>query len=335
MVAIDAPENVSAEQVRVNANEEYGQFCELAHILKDLGDAGHINCETTGLDIKVKDKFHQLREMAEREFEDHIFPKLPLCDESSESVCLNDRDSAVTSLRCLQMFYRFGADTFATAVHILDRFLSRIKVKRKYLSCVTAATYFLSAKFHEDSETTPKATELSHLHQLVWKSSDLKRMELIILEKLGWDLWSRTTPLSFLRIIFSILQLLDIPGLVKGLFETVTKLLEICLNHTICAHFRPCTLAVCALRYYIKHYGPASIIINFLLLDVQNICQIADSEMLDCYCAVSKQLLDYDSQVLSSPPSLPVRKKPMFKFGHRSRLSFYENSLPTIQEVCD
>ena len=63
-----------------------------------------------------------------------------------------DRDSAVSSIRVMQRFYNFGADTFASAVAYMDMFLSKVKVKRRYLSCISAACFYLSAKMNEESE---------------------------------------------------------------------------------------------------------------------------------------------------------------------------------------
>ena len=52
----------------------------------------------------------------------------------------------------MQRFYNFGTDTFATAIEYMDRFLSKLKVKRRYLSCISAACFYLSAKMNEESE---------------------------------------------------------------------------------------------------------------------------------------------------------------------------------------
>ncbi|KAJ8297802.1 hypothetical protein KUTeg_024333 [Tegillarca granosa] len=88
--------------------------------------------------------------------------KMSLCPFASILVKQNssisdDRDCAVSSLRCMTLFYGSDTQTFATAVSFLDRFLSKVKVQHRYLSCVAAACYFLAAKINEEPEPSTLA----------------------------------------------------------------------------------------------------------------------------------------------------------------------------------
>ncbi|ESO90682.1 hypothetical protein LOTGIDRAFT_56833, partial [Lottia gigantea] len=112
---------------------------------------------------------------------------------------------AVSSIRCLHVFYDGAPDTFALSVGILDKFLATIKVKQQHLSCVAAACYFISTKIHEEEENLPSGNGLCKLHGNRWKLSDLCRMESVILQKLGWTL-PLTTYLTFINHFLEILQ---------------------------------------------------------------------------------------------------------------------------------
>lgn len=79
---------------------------------------------------------------------------------------------------------------------------------------------------------TPSATELAHIHRQMWKASDLKRMELVVLGKLSWKLWPVTCP-TILKSICDILNIVD-PSLPETMIDDLLLKFEICINYSDC-----------------------------------------------------------------------------------------------------
>ncbi|KAL4230119.1 hypothetical protein ACF0H5_010504 [Mactra antiquata] len=260
-----------------------------------------------------------------------FYLNLPLnAPEDCIGVC--ERDSAVTTIKSMQRFYNFNCDTLSDAVNILDRFISKVKVKRKYLTCVAAASFFLSTKMNEESEHHPSASDLASLHRLAWKPSDLKRMEKIILDKLDWNLFPSATCLSFIKIIYKVLLLLASNINAKFLKKMIDRS-ELYMNYARISHFKACTLAISIVHQCLKESNLHTVITNHLLLNIQSACYVTDSELFECESAISNQLDQYNNN-----PALYPRCLPMPKIVPRPNLikrpSFYGNSdLPTIQEV--
>lgn len=91
-----------------------------------------------------------------------------------------------------------------------------IKVKVKFLNCLTVTCFFIAAKLEEDVEVSGSCNNhmihihhlqnVPSLHQLVQESGcgcssvDIQRMELIVMQKLDFNL-VRAAPLEFLQIV--------------------------------------------------------------------------------------------------------------------------------------
>ena len=63
----------------------------------------------------------------------------------------------------------------------------------------------------------------------MWKSSDLKRMELVVLEKLSWKLWPVTCP-TILKHVCDILNKID-ASLPDTLLDDLLQRFEVCINY--------------------------------------------------------------------------------------------------------
>lgn len=246
---------------------------------------------------------------------------------------MSDRDSAVSSIRVMQRFYSFGADTFASAIEYMDRFLSKVKVKRRYLSCISAACFYLSAKMNEESEDIPSASELSSIHREVWKPSDLKRMEKLVLDKLGWSLYPSSSCLAFLEIMLDVLQQMGVAAEDGEFWSEVVERLELFLNYSSCCLYKSSTLALATLQQCLKVFNISTVVSRFMMLQFQSACQISDSELFDCQCAISQQFDLYNLHSTTHPLCLPLPKiapRPNLV----TRPSWYGNTdLPTIEEV--
>ncbi|XP_065837547.1 G1/S-specific cyclin-D3-like isoform X2 [Oscarella lobularis] len=85
------------------------------------------------------------------------------------------------------------------SVNLLDRVLSQQYIERKYLQLTAAACLFLASKL---AQTCPLSIErLCYQSDGAFTPQQLTKMELIVLERLKWDV-GIITPLDFLDLIF-------------------------------------------------------------------------------------------------------------------------------------
>ncbi|KAJ0057655.1 hypothetical protein NL108_011613, partial [Boleophthalmus pectinirostris] len=102
----------------------------------------------------------------------------------SAGVSAKSRDSRVEDLLSLTRFFGYSTQTFVLAVNLLDRFLAMIRVRPKHLSCVSLGCLHLAAKACEQQCDVTPGEELIRISQSGFTSSDLSRMEAIIVGKL-------------------------------------------------------------------------------------------------------------------------------------------------------
>lgn len=115
------------------------------------------------------------------------------------------RNEAVHGLRCIHnAFFTLSAETFCKAVNLIDRFVVKVKVKPKYMSCVAAAAYHIAAKLSESTAElgVPNPDTLVQISRCGGSSADLLRLEDIIKTKLGGDL-DGVNAYDFLRLFAS------------------------------------------------------------------------------------------------------------------------------------
>uniref|UniRef100_A0A3Q2QRE2 Cyclin-I n=1 Tax=Fundulus heteroclitus TaxID=8078 RepID=A0A3Q2QRE2_FUNHE len=113
------------------------------------------------------------------------------------------RDEAVRWLTELHGRLQLYPETLVLAVSILDRFLTPIKARPKYLRCIAIACFFLAAKTCEEDECVPMLKELAASSGCGCSPSEILRMERLILDKLDWDLHTATA-LDFLHIFHAV-----------------------------------------------------------------------------------------------------------------------------------
>ncbi|XP_065784017.1 cyclin-I-like isoform X2 [Muntiacus reevesi] len=122
-------------------------------------------------------------------------PKIP----TNQNVSPSQRDEVIQWLAKLKYQFNLYPETFALASSLLDRFLAPVKAHPKYLSCIAISCFFLAAKTVEEDERIPVLKVLARDSFCGCSSSEILRMERIILDKLNWDLHT-ATPLDFLHI---------------------------------------------------------------------------------------------------------------------------------------
>nr|XP_030733789.1 cyclin-I isoform X3 [Globicephala melas] len=118
------------------------------------------------------------------------------------NVSPSQRDEVIQWLAKLKYQFNLYPETFALASSLLDRFLATVKAHPKYLSCIAISCFFLAAKTVEEDERIPVLKVLARDSFCGCSSSEILRMERIILDKLNWDLHT-ATPLDFLHIMDS------------------------------------------------------------------------------------------------------------------------------------
>ncbi|KAL4230118.1 hypothetical protein ACF0H5_010503 [Mactra antiquata] len=160
------------------------------------------------------------------------------------------RDEVISWLMCLNSRFHFTPETVALGVAITDRFLSLVKVRPKYIQCVAISCFYIAAKTFEEDEVIPSAVDLVKTSQCGCAVSDILRMEMIILNKLQWNV-KTITQIDFLHIIHSLLmcyypQLLE--GVVNMTPSRHMSILSRNVFHCLCNHkmvgFRPITFTL-------------------------------------------------------------------------------------------
>lgn len=168
----------------------------------------------------------------------------------SDEISFSHRDKSVALLLQLNRHCNFHPEVFALAVNLLDRFLSVMKARPKYLPCISVSCLFLAVKMVEEDEAIPNAKDLIEVSGLSCSSSDLLRMERIVLDKLGWDL-NPATPLQFLQVFHALCVsegFLDHCPVTQHLHHITLRLEELLCNHKFLV-YKPSTLALALISH--------------------------------------------------------------------------------------
>jgi len=88
-------------------------------------------------------------------------------------------------------------ETFFLTVRIIDSYLKQQIVLRNKLQLVGISSLWIAAKYHETYQV-PKLTNLEHLCDNAYKSSDILSMEGSILATIGFDLLVEPTAFTHL-----------------------------------------------------------------------------------------------------------------------------------------
>lgn len=113
------------------------------------------------------------------------------------------RDEVILWLVKLKYQFSIYPETLALAICLLDRFLTTVKARPKYLRCIAVSCFFLAAKTIEEDERIPVLKVLARDSLCGCSPAEILRMERIILDKLNWDLHT-ATPLDFLHIFHAV-----------------------------------------------------------------------------------------------------------------------------------
>lgn len=209
--------------------------------------------------------------------------------DQSEFISCHDRNRMVKWLCLLNHDLHYQLEVFFRATNILDQFLSVMKVRPKFLQCVTATCFYTAAKLEEKAEVVQSLLSvLVEGYGCEFTQRDVQRMELIIMQKLDFKLTSYTS-LDFLKI-FHVL------GVSKGSLSLPAGLsaeqhlchTTLCLESIVCNHhlmkFKPSVLALAVLGCDLKLLG-----CDWLsaILSLQTFAQNKGGELSICYEAVA------------------------------------------------
>lgn len=170
------------------------------------------------------------------------------CQQEGE-ITIGTRDGAAHVLRCLKVWYELTNDVLFAAVNLVDRFLTKMKVKPKHMACISVGSLHLAIK---QLGLQPMDTEdLVSISQCRCTARDLERMSDIISNKLGVQMLSPPiTSLTFIRLFYYIfrnaateLGLIDFYDSAINLADLEMRL-EILACDASCASIRASELAL-------------------------------------------------------------------------------------------
>jgi len=214
--------------------------------------------------------------------------------------------------------FEYLPDTFSLTVSILDRFLSLVKAKSKYLRCIAITAYFLAIKTMEEDENIPSLAELVKVSECGCSTSDVLRMERIILSKLQWTL-NATTPLSFLHLygalVFSSCEFVKGDMAPTQHLNELTVKLEDCLCNFQFTQFKGSVLALALVSQELESLSPRWLAV---VIKLQKLTGVDFGELIRCREMIHDV---FDRQV----PHAPQRKTRLSKPA-------YKHSLATIPE---
>lgn len=102
------------------------------------------------------------------------------------------------------MEYQLHSQTIFLTVNYIDRYLSKVNIKRDVLQLVGVACMFIASKFEEIQ--APLASEFSYITDHTYSVTQILRVEQNILGVLGFHLMA-TTPIAFLDAFTTTLDL--------------------------------------------------------------------------------------------------------------------------------
>eukprot|EP00794_Sanderia_malayensis_P021276 gene21276-23347_t len=243
------------------------------------------------------------------------------CAADEDYATPRQRDQSLHHLLRLSLHFGFEPETFALAVNYTDRFLGRVKVHVKYLECISLASLYLAAKMSEEEEFVPTASDFVAVSRTSCKATDILRMECLMVQKLGWDLFVPSAVL-FIQKFCDVLQAL---GYLSTEFASTVvqhilpKLLKLLCQHSFVQH-KGSTLALSVLQYEIAPLGPS---LSNAMGDIIKILKIDYGDIMHCHGLIQDFM---DLQATFSHKSMHHRKR------RKSSRSNSFHIMPTIYE---
>jgi cyclin G2 len=271
-------------------------------------------------------------------------PNLYLPQESHDGeITIGTRDGAAHVLRCLKVWYELSNDVLFAAINLVDRFLTKMKVRPKHMACISVSSLYLAVK----QLGLPKmdTEDLVAISQCRCTSRDLERMADVIANKLGVPMGSApTTALTFIRLFYYIFKNAAEELNIAEFFNVISLSdLEICLEilacDASCSSIRASELALVLICTQMDTHVSVKSAVNQQVhslvdyaIEMQRLCRIPDSSFFHSHSTVAKILSQYHGQ-----HKMPYRQRLVWKLSSRTlrvlrptdKLTSY---LPTIEE---
>lgn len=209
------------------------------------------------------------------------------------------RNETMRWLAQLNKKYYFAPETLALASSVLNRFLTTVKCRPRYLRLIGVASFYLAAKTTEEDEVLPATLDLVHASECGCSVAEVLRMERVILDKLRWDL-NASTALEFVHILYALLlsqqpRLLDhLAGMTstRQLSILTDKLMHCIVNEYRLAAFPPAAVATALLSIELEQFAadwlPAT-------LWLQTLSQCNQQDFLTCRDLLTRSLASLPS----------------------------------------
>lgn len=275
-------------------------------------------------------------------------PNLYLPQQSCNGeITIGTRDGAAHVLRCLKVWYELPNDVLFAAINLVDRFLTKMKVRPKHMACISVSSFHLAVQQLNLPQIDTE--DLVAISQCRCTSRDLVRMADIVANKLGVQMNSApVTALSFIRLFYYIFEnaanalgLTDIFSAAVSLADLEMRL-EILACDASCASIRPSELALVMIFTQMDAHVSANNeqglynqqihdLVDYAI-QLQKFCRIPDSSFFYSHSIVAKILSQYNGQ-----HKMPYKQRLVWKLSSRTmrvlrptdKLTSY---LPTIAE---
>lgn len=275
-------------------------------------------------------------------------PNLYLPQQSiNGEITIGTRDGAAHVLRCLKVWYELPNDVLFAAINLVDRFLTKMKVRPKHMACISVSSFHLAVQ--QLSMPIIDTEDLVAISQCRCTSRDLVRMADIVANKLGVQMnLAPVTALSFIRLFYYIFENAANALGLSDIFKSAISLadlemrLEILACDASCASIRPSELALVMIFTQMDVYVSANKdnglvhqqihdLVDYAI-QLQKFCRIPDSSFLYSNSIVTKILSLYNGQ-----HKMPYKQRLVWKLSSRTmrvlrptdKLTSY---LPTIAE---
>lgn len=267
----------------------------------------------------------QLEEVLSLEHKFRPFLELPKVQRDRQDVTIGIRDGSAHVLRCLKIWYDLPSDVFFIAANLMDRFLTKMKVKAKHMACMSISSFQLACRM-VCGGSAPELQDILAISQAKCSVADLVRMQAVVSTKLGAEPSSPPiTPLTFLAIYHGLLTAIDgdnVYSRVVNEFE-LWQLLEVVLCDAVCSNFRPSETALALLCSVIdtgvarlkSSPPPASAVISLVSFigQIQQKAKISEKSFLSCHSAVLNVLGRYNAEL-----QIQHRQRLVWKVSHRT-----------------
>ncbi|XP_037782153.1 G2/mitotic-specific cyclin S13-7-like [Penaeus monodon] len=165
--------------------------------------------------------------------------------------CMADQPQVTEYMRCTLVHWlikvnhqlQFGPETVFLAVNLADRFLVVTPLAQDCLQLLAVAALFVAAKMEEC--VVPGITELVSMCAGTYRPHHFRRMEVLILSKLGYALHSPTCWYFIDHLTFKATQMC---GLDRNVVTVARHVAETCLSNYEISQFLPSVQASAAMQ---------------------------------------------------------------------------------------